>query len=105
DNEFDLGNKPHVFGQWAAAALLFHRREVLPLPRSIHARVTATTLLNGRGLSAGFAANDALTHRLETQVGAEHDSPRPPTDETERPVYRAPGVTWFARQGMLAINT
>jgi hypothetical protein len=105
DNEFDIGNKPHVFSQWPAAALLFLRRDLPSLPRAITARVTAETLLAGRGLSDGFTPGDAFKARLATEVGATGDSPRPPAPENEPHSFHAPGFSWSARDGVLTVNT
>jgi hypothetical protein len=107
DNEFDIGNKPHVFGQWPAAALLFHRRDLAPLADTLRTRVTPDTLLRGRGLSDSFDPNDAYTRRLETEIGPGPESPLPARSEEERPLYQARGVTgslaWSFTDGVLTV--
>jgi hypothetical protein len=105
DNEFDIGNKPHVFGQWPAAALLFYRRDAPPLSEISQARVTRETLIAGRGLGAGFAPEEGFTRRLETWIGAPDDSPAPDSREPREPVFHTPHVTWSDRDGVLTIET
>jgi hypothetical protein len=105
DNEFDLGNKPHVFGQWPAAALLFLRRDLMPLQRVVRAKASTETLLRGRGLGAGFDPADGYTNRLETEVGAGADSGARPVNPDEHPIFRTPAVTWSAPDGALTIAT
>ena len=75
DNEFDVGNKPHVFGQWPACALAFYRRDIAPLPNVLTASATDADLFAGRLLSDGFPLDAAFTHRLQTRMGAPRSQP------------------------------
>jgi len=98
---FDIGNKPHVFGQWAAAALIFRRGDVSA------ARDVVRGLLNEEvAVSGGPAGGDVpswvpLVHRVEL---GEQASPKPA--EPKSPWASDTGeLTWDGDHGTLVVNT
>ena len=106
DNEFDVGNKPHVFAQWPACALAFYRRDIAPLPSVLTADVADTDLFAGRLLGDGFPLDAAFTHRLQSRMGAVRSRtglapPFPPLSA----VWQTPQSAWDAHAGILTIDT
>lgn len=106
DNEFDLGNKPHVFGQWPACALMFYRQDIAPLPDVLTASASDPDLFAGRTLNDGFPLDAAFTHRLQTRLGAARSQsapavPFPPPSD----VWKTEQSQWDAQKGVLTVNT
>ena len=106
DNEFDLGNKPHVFAQWPACALMFYRRDVAPLPNVLTASASDADLFAGRTLNDGFPLDAAFTHRLQTRMGEARSQPASPLPfASSGDVWKTDQSQWDAQKGVLAVNT
>ncbi len=106
DNEFDLSNKPHLFGQWPAAALAFHRRDISPLGKVFTASASDADLFAGRLLADGFPIDGAFTHRLETQLGTPRSRPALPTPfPSLQSIWQTPQSKWDSQRGVLSLNT
>ena len=106
DNEFDLGNKPHVFGQWPACALMFYRRDIAPLPDVLTASANDADLFAGRTLNDGFPLDAAFTHRLQTRMGAARSQPALPLPfAPSGDVWKTEQSQWDAQKGVLTVNT
>lgn len=105
DNEFDLSNKPHVFGQWAAAALAFHRRDIAPHAAALTASASDADLFAGRLLGDGFALDAAFTHRLQTRLGVAHSQKARSDSASQGFLWQTPESRWNALSGVLTINT
>ena len=106
DNEFDVGNKPHVFGQWPACALAFYRRDIAPLPDVSTASASDADLFAGRTLNDGFPLDAAFTHQLQTRMGAKKSQtavarPYPPLAD----VWTTQQSQWDSHTGVLTVNT
>jgi len=101
DNEFDISNKPQLFAQWAAAALMFHRRDLQPFDRVARRQVTRGDLLKGAQLITGSDIRKPLTARIEAQI-VSTKLPRPMT-----PLPPAPKQTckWDEDAGNLVVRS
>ena len=106
DNEFDAGNKPHVFGQWPACALMFYRRDIAPLPNILTASASNPDLFAGRLLSDGFPLDAAFTHRLQTRMGVKRSQPALGLPfPALSGVWKTEQSQWDSRKGILSVNT
>jgi len=62
---FDIGNKPHVFGQWPAAALLFRRGDVRAAEQVVRGVLTDQSALTGGPAGDDVPSSAVLQHRVE----------------------------------------
>ena len=67
-NEFDISNKPHLFSQWTAAALLFRRQDLKPFACTSEHTITREELLQNKPLCDEPSQRDALSQRVETTI-------------------------------------
>jgi len=115
ENEFDISNKPHLFAQWAAASLMFHRRDVTPLTTVERRTRPKSELLDGAKLSAGLDPYDALTRRIETSIQEKPSeglpSPHSPhphrgsEDLTPDTRHQIPPANWNEQTGTLTVKS
>ena len=101
---FDVGNKPHVFGTWPAAAHLFLRGDVQPgglLERSLgYAQVA-----QGEMIGAGVPDRAGLRRRLAFKFappGAAPDMPALP-EIADTAVSDTGQVTWDSAAGLVTV--
>lgn len=68
ENEFDIANKPHLFAQWTAAALLFRRQDVAPFPQTERCRIGRDALRDGKSPLDVIDPEAALSRRVEIEI-------------------------------------
>lgn len=68
ENEFDIANKPHLFAQWAAASLMFLRRDLKPLRDVQQGQITRGELLAGKHLESALDLSNLTHERVEVSI-------------------------------------
>ncbi|HEY3415464.1 MAG TPA: hypothetical protein VGM23_01155, partial [Armatimonadota bacterium] len=99
-NEFDIADKPHLFAQWTAAALLFHRRDLAPFSATARYRISREDLLAGQPLSTPMDPRAGLQWRVEIEI-ADKSLAASSTPATHAP--DGASVTWDEQQGTLTV--
>jgi len=99
-NEFDIANKPHLFAQWAAASILFHRQDVSPFVDTKEGVISAAKLMAGKPLSSALNTKEALTKRVEVKIGQSQNAVGAGVHRKD-PLQ----VNWNIDSGMLLVNT
>ena len=98
-NEFDISNKPNIFAQWTAASLLFHRRDLAPLPDVLEYKISPEELLEGKSMCQTLEASDTLKGRIETQITSD-------TSNTPLPEYKPnESCMWDQNQGWFTVKS
>ena len=98
-NEFDISDKPHLFAQWAAAALMFYRQDVHPLAVE-RRQIARADLLAGKPLSSAVDPEDALTYQIQIQIVDK------PTKQLSAPVDQTgPQVNWNMKNGTMVVQS
>jgi hypothetical protein len=98
---FDIGNKPHVFGQWAAAALLFRRGDVATARQVIRGVLNEEKALTGVSAGADVPPWVPLVHRVE--LGEQATLPPPRSDTSWRSDTEE--LWWNPEPGVVTIDT
>ncbi len=103
ENEFDMANKPHLFAQWPAAALMFYRRDLKPLQQTVIGRITPDALLTGLSMSSSLNPADSLDKQVMVQIGKEFRPVAPPEDYPDN--ISTPGMIWDADAGTFTVSS
>jgi len=102
ENEFDIANKPHLFSQWAAAALMFHRRDVAPLNDVEQGTISKNDLLAGKHFSSVLDGSSAVTKRVEVRIS---DDKSPAESQPQTAPSTLKQVNWDKDQGILTVRS
>ncbi|MGQ9696700.1 MAG: hypothetical protein ACUVRO_01740, partial [Armatimonadota bacterium] len=98
---FDIGNKPHVFGQWAAAALIFRRGDVSAARQVVRGLLNEDVAVTGAPAGGDIASWVPLVNRVELadQASAQPAEQKGPwTSDTGE-------LTWDGERGTLKVDT
>lgn len=80
---FDVGNKPHVFAQYPAAAMLFRRGDVAAARRIAFGDLTAEEMMKGEPAGGDLPPGAPLTHRPSVYLEGLGTKPEAPAARAE----------------------
>ncbi|HEX6972644.1 MAG TPA: beta-galactosidase [Limnochordia bacterium] len=111
EGNFDIGNKPHVFGLWPAVALMFHRGDVSEAEREYTFPVPAERVWSGGSYDV-IPAGLPLVSRVALDLGSEQGAPpdlraAEAHIDRERMLYTSDTgeLRWDGEVGVLVVDT
>lgn len=102
-NEFDIANKPHLFSQWPAAALMFYRQDLQPTPSVLRGCITRDDLLEGKQLSSAVDLSKPPTRRVEIAITDKKSSQAQSTSASG--LMPQQETNWNVDQGSLTVKS
>jgi hypothetical protein len=108
EGNFDVGNKPHVFATWPAAARLFLKGQVQPGEMVVVQR-TEEEVAQGVQIGEGLPARVGLRDRVAFATGPSGSGRAPVSASELQPVARpamssTEQLTWDAEAGLITVN-
>ena len=82
---FDVGSKPHLFNQFPAAALLFHRRDLVPLAETARVQVRTSRCFPARARATSSIPTTPFASGSRSSWARRPTARRPPGREWDLP--------------------